>query len=370
MKLIYLTSKRFPATTADHFFVKEMAKAFTKILSKDFLLVVADNTSDELKDISYKSLELKAIRRLGIRYFVWLPYFIWKDGLNNIDTLFFSNDANLLSILIFWKKVFGLKYKIVSDWHMLFENWRDRFVSKNSAKMITTTDHLKDLLVASSGVDNKDVLTAYGGVDLLKFDAVTESVSSLRNRLGLPVDAFIVGYIGFYKTMKMTKGLDTMINALSLIEDNNIKMVFVGGKPDEIEEYKLIAKNTGVADRIVFVPVVPADGMPAYEKAMDVLVIPYPDRPHFRKYGFPMKAYEYLASNRPVLYSNLPIMKEVLAGCAISFEPGSSQDLANKILELKSNPNKGSELVMNASKKVVSCTWLERAKNIVEFVRG
>ena len=71
--------------------------------------------------------------------------------------------------------------------------------------------------------------------------------------------------------------------------------------------------------------------MALYEQASDVLVIPYPDKPHFRLYGFPMKVYEYMASQRPIVYSKLELAEEVLPDCGYGFVPDDPNDLVEKI---------------------------------------
>lgn len=370
MKLIYLTAKKYPASTADHIFIKEMSKAFTKILGNDFTLIVAGNHSDDLNGIRFGSLGLNFKRGLSLWYLIWLPMVVHKKKLNDPETVFFSNDPNLLSVLIVWRFILRFKYKIVSDWHMLFEDWRDRFIARNSDRLIATTEHLKETIFSQCQTPKESILTAYGGVDLERFEGVTGDSSELRSRLKLPTEGLLVGYVGFYKTMGMSKGLDTMISALALIDDRKVKMVFVGGRKDEIEEYEKLAMDKGVQDRVIFVPVTISEKIALYEKAMDILVIPYPNEPHFRKYGFPMKVYEYMASKRPIIYSDLPIIAEVLSDCATSFKAGNARDLADKINYCKAKDQKIEGLADKAFDKVRSYSWERRVANIITFLKG
>jgi len=369
MKLIYLTSKTFPATTADHFFVLEMAKAFALKLKNDFLLVVWNGRGKTLEEIPHYSLGMNTKKGKSLFYFVWLPFFILSKKLYSRDTVFFSNDQPLLSHLFFWKKILGFKYRVISDWHMISGGPKELKSAKKSDGMITTTKHLKDLLVSRFGPSEKKILTAYGGVDLSLFK-VDESREDLRRRLELPEKSFLVGYIGLYKTMGLPKGIDTMIDATALLQGKNITMVFVGGKPDEITEYKAYTGKKKILGYTIFIPVVSSKAVAEYEQAMDALVIPYPDLPHFRNFGFPMKAYEYLASKKPVIYSNLPIMGEVLADCAVSFTPGDSRDLAQKITDIQNSPEKASALVSLGYEKAKDCTWEKRAEKILEFAKA
>ena len=99
--LIYLTSKEYPGRTADHNFVRNMARAFTRIMGRDFLLVVAGGGEVELKGINYLNLELKAKRGRALFYFGWILKFVFEKRKEKIT--FFSNDSYLLLILIFWR---------------------------------------------------------------------------------------------------------------------------------------------------------------------------------------------------------------------------------------------------------------------------
>lgn len=363
MKFVYLTSKTYPATTADHFFMRNMAEAFTKILRSDFTLIVRGNISVELSDINTKYVKAPNHLRI-IFYFFWFPPFILKQRYGK-DVVIFSNDPYLLTISIFWKKLLGFKFKICSDWHQLFRDWRDEYVSLNSDYLVSTSENLKNLISNKFNIDKNKILVAYGGVDLEKFDYCDKPINEIRSLLRLPQDIFLVGYVGFYKTMGMSKGLDTMIKALKFINGEKVKMVFVGGKPGEILEYRLLAKKEGVEGRCIFVGIVDSDLVIKYEKALDILIIPYPNQPHFRDFGFPMKVYEYMASGKPIIYSNLPIMNEVLSDCATSFVADDACDLAEKIQIVIKNKN---DVSFEAKNKVRQYTWAKRAENIIKFI--
>ena len=69
----------------------------------------------------------------------WLPYFFYFFGSLilflkrlSLSAIFFSNDPYLLAHLIRLRKIFRFKYKICSDWHMLYNNWRDKYIAVNS----------------------------------------------------------------------------------------------------------------------------------------------------------------------------------------------------------------------------------------------
>ena len=343
-----------------------MAEAFTKILGENSSFFVRGDISEELKKTNPVSVNAPPHGRF-VFYFLWFPFFVLITRNYGKDTVFFSNDPNLLKVLIFWKKVLRFKYSICSDWHQLFLNSDDKYIAVNSDYLVSTSESLKNLIMKVSGVPSEKILVAYGGVDLNTFTN-SKSKADLRKELGLPEEGFLVGYVGFYKTLGMGKGVDTMIKALSMIADRDVKMVFIGGKDAEIEEYKEMALQLGVSDRAVFLKVVPNSSIPAYEGAMDALAIPYPNKPHFRDYGFPMKVYEYMAIGRPIIYSNLPIIGEMLSDCGLSFEADSGKDLAGKIMALIVDQSLGKNLSDKALEKVKNYSWEKRAQKIIDFV--
>ena len=105
-----------------------------------------------------------------------------------------------------------------------------------------------------------------------------------------------------------------------------------------------------------------------YELAMDILVIPYPDKHHFRNYGFPMKVWEYMASSRPIVYSDLEIIREVLERRATSFQPDNAHSLANAILSVYQDVESAEEISRKNSRDVEAYTWKAKAENILNFI--
>ena len=371
MKLIHLTAKKFQSLSADNIYILNLAEKFNNLLGKDYSIVVASKLSEQFKDTAVINLRLKTLETVFLNfwlpyifYFFWLPFFIFKIK-SNSDAVFFSNESHLLSYLIRFRKIFKFKYKICSDWHMLYNNWRDGYIALNSDFLITTSAKLKNLLIKKTKINPKKILVAYGGVDIDNYRCVDKNEA--RKTLNLPADKNIIGYVGLFKTMGMEKGINTMIESLKNLNENEI-MIFIGGKDEEIKEYKKIAKENGVLERCIFEGRKDFKEVVFYEQASDVLVIPYPDKPHFRLYGFPMKVYEYMASQRPIVYSKLELAEEVLSDCGYGFIPDDPKDLAEKIKEAI-GAKEADEKVKIAYEKVKNYTWQKKAENIVAFIK-
>jgi glycosyltransferase involved in cell wall biosynthesis len=357
MKFIYLTAKKYPGKTADHFYIENLARAFETVLEKDFIFVACDTEQGAVPGVSLQSVSIPTYIKRSVFFFFWIPKF-WRKSKKEAMT-FFTNDQNLLVCLIFWKKVFRLPFTIMADWHMLSETWKDAFIARYADISFSTSLKLENAIRKLASVK---IFTIYGGVDLESYDFEINK-SQLRKQLGLP-EKFLVGYVGLYKTMGMEKGISTMIESLARLP-RDTAMVFVGGKEDEIEFYKEKAEAEHVLDRCLFLPIQNFENVVKYEKAMEALVIPYPDEPHFRNYGFPMKIYEYMASGVPIVYTKLGLLEEVVGDCAYGISPDSPQELATTLQMIQKTPEESRKMTQKALEKVKKCTWIERARNIL-----
>lgn len=146
-------------------------------------------------------------------------------------------------------------------------------------------------------------------------------------------------------------------------------MVFVGGKQEEIDFYKSFAEKEGVLDRCIFRGVLPQEEIIVYEQALDILVIPYPKQPHFEKYGFPMKTYEYMLSKNSIVYSDLTILREVLNPFGFSFKADDSKDLAQVIEYVDNHQNERQEKIELAERMALELTWLKKGRAIITFIK-
>jgi len=350
---IYLTSKRFPATTADHIYIRALAHAFAKRLRERFKLVIAGKPSDDLQGVPVISVAVPSHLR-SFFYFLWFPLFAISLPRSEPNVIF-CNDFNLLSIAVFWRTFFPRRYRICSDWHLLSETWKDKYVISRSDYLITTSRRLKQAICDVDANAESRTEVVYGGVDLSQF---AEKLPS-RTALGLPEKRHLIGYVGLFKTMGQDKGITTMIKSLHDLQVD-FTMVFVGGSDEEIKEYQSIADKEGVSDRCVFIARQPPERVPVFERSMDILVIPYPNDKHFREYGFPMKTYEYLAAERPIVYSDLSILAEVLGGIGKKFTPDDSKSLAEAVRSSMKNQPKHQNLVLY--------TWERKAQAILAFL--
>jgi glycosyltransferase involved in cell wall biosynthesis len=128
----------------------------------------------------------------------------------------------------------------------------------------------------------------------------------IRERLGIPKDAFVLGFAG---SIERWYALDTVIRMLPRILEAvpNAYLLIVGGSLFTAYEKELreLAVRTGVQDRVVFTGLVPYDALPTYIAGMDVGLIPL-SPPQWVDIALPNKFFEYSACGKPILSTPIP----------------------------------------------------------------
>jgi len=172
------------------------------------------------------------------------------------------------------------------------------------------------------------------------------------------------------KTLGMEKGIDTMLIALAHLK-KNISLLLVGGSDSDIQFYKNLADSLGVLSRVRFVGKVSHNEIPTYLKACDVLVAPFPENEHYSYFMSPLKIFEYMASKRPMVVSDLPSIREVLSeNNAMLVTPGNAEALTLGIEQVLGNASLAEKLSGNAFSNSVQYTWEKRAHAILTFAQA
>ena len=110
--------------------------------------------------------------------------------------------------------------------------------------------------------------------------------------------------------------------------------MLVVGKEGRFEENVNLAKRCGVQARVVFTGMVPYTEVPKYISAMDICLIPFA-RGAISENALPLKLFEYMACEKPVITTELAGVKGV-AGDGVMYA-NDAKGYENKISELYGN---------------------------------
>lgn len=174
--------------------------------------------------------------------------------------------------------------------------------------------------VASHLPDLKNVLVVENAVDPQIFRPLPKH--ECRQRLGLPVNALLVGVAG---ALSASRGIGVLADACRILREKGLPVqLAVAGvrdrdyrQPSGDEGYDL-----GVLDQQV---------VPTFLNSLDVAVVSNRDSA-FGRYCFPVKFYEVLACRVPLAAASVGAIHELLRGNpGLLFQPGDAQGLASVI---------------------------------------
>jgi len=365
MKLIYCTSLTLPPFgMANRMHVLDMAKSFCGKLGDSFYLGGKDIKLDipEVKTVNFNTTKSY---KLSFKYLK----FIKKEKIEYVHT----REPHLLLFLILYNKLFfRLKIKFAYEVHTISSrSFRDKIIeillARWSDYLIFITKYLRDHYIEKYNCLNKKTLIASDAVNLNIFD-IDINKEEARKKLDLPLGKKIIGYCGRFRTMDMEKGIINIFKALKILDDD-IVFVAMGGKPRHVEYYIEKSKIFKVDSKSIIRGHFTQDIVALYQKAADVLLMPFPDIHHYRYYMSPMKMFEYMASKRPVIVSDLPSIREVLnAKNCVFCKPGDPIDLAKKIKLVLKNDELARNIADQAYQDAKNYTWDKRVEKIVRFL--
>ena len=122
--------------------------------------------------------------------------------------------------------------------------------------------------------------------------------------------------------MMKDRGCEQLVDAMRDIE--GAVLVFLGGGPLRPALQKQAA-DAGIADRIRFVDSVPSDRLPAYTASADLGITLLQDTCLNHRFALPNKLFQYFMAGLPVVASDLPEIRRVVAphDTGILVEPGN-----------------------------------------------
>lgn len=378
MKLIYIANIGLPSDWAHSVQIMKMCEAFAQN-GADVELVVSSGRNSGYNTDPFSFYNIKPIFKitkvLSVNLFPGNPSAVWYWI--RVISFLISSKIYLLTKkydFIYTREIYAGFFfkKIVFERHSVSKKVTKRQVIffNISKGVIVLTSFIKSKLT-DFGVDPKKIFIAPDAVRIEDFSEMF-STEVARAKINLPKDIHLFGYIGTLKTMGMEKGVSTAIDSLVFLPTTYCLYV-VGGEYDDIEYYKKYALEKKVNDRVIFSGKVPHKDIPLHISACDILVSPFPKNEHYSYYMSPLKIFEYMASKKPVVVSDLPSLREVLEDrkTALFVPPNDPEKLASSIEYIINDKNFGEEIANNAYQKVVKdYTWKNRAEKILKFIQS
>lgn len=233
------------------------------------------------------------------------------------------------------------------------------------------TLHLADAIICPSNV-TRDYIASFG-LDRKRVTVIPNGVSP-SDFLPTPLPARdgrepVLLYIG---TLADWQGLDIVIKALpKILNVQPVKLRIVGR--GRSRQRKMLAKQIrklGLEDHVIVQPAVPHHEIPELIAKADICIAPLAlnDR-NVTQGACPIKVLEYMAAGRPLLASNMPIVRELVRDDVdgLLFSPNDPEDLARQANLLLRDMELSQRLAESAAAHVrEKFTWHESQKKLLK----
>lgn len=303
-----------------------------------------------------------------IGFFIMLGTFniavVWYALLRRLrpETIIYAHDERDLVLLLPFFKRFFLE---IHDFYKSNAGWLNKLCLPQMSGLIVTNRFKMQALKDDFGIEEKRMLHQPNAVDVTMFSG-KRSIEEVRAKLNLSPRGKIVLYTGH---LFGWKGVDTLLQAAPLLSPET-KVYFLGGTDEDIEIFKEKARDLGAKNVIIAGRKSHAE-IPLWQRAANVLVLPNTAREEVsRTETSPVKLFEYMASETPIVASDLPAIRNVVDETMVTFfEPDNPEALAKAIQYVLAHVNDCKIKAKKAYREVQQYSWELRGKNITAFMK-
>ena len=173
--------------------------------------------------------------------------------------------------------------------------------------------------------------------------------------------------LGFIGSFHYWHGVENLIRIIDKIvpTEKGAKFLLVGSGGAKESEIRNFVKKKGYGDNVIFTGSVPHSKVGQYISVMDIVLAPYPQLEFF--YFSPMKLYEYMASGKAIVASNMGQIGEIIydGENGLLYDPDDIESMIGGIRQLIKDTELRHKLGANARDSIIEYhNWNSRAKKL------
>lgn len=368
MKICYLAKTQIPSRRANSVHIMKMCQAFARN-GHDVTLLLPKEGADEKVDV-YSYYDVEPIFKIE-----WLPWyqvkgqnFLYAGGIK-------KRLAALKPDLVYGRYLHGCLAAVLGGHPVIFEmhatmeeqsrlsQWLfSRLVkNKNLKRIVMISEALRRYCVKKYNISEEIAFVAHDGADMQP----DQEKSLKTDRSNAAIRA---GYVG---SLYPGKGMELIYKLLEKCPDVHFDVV--GGDEKDIQLWAEKCRNY---NNITFHGFLPQSELPSLWAEFDILLAPYQSKVLIQgkedvaSWMSPLKIFEYMAAKKPIIASDLPVLREVLNTSNALLVPCEDLDGWRQAIDQCLNPEFREILVKNAYDDFKNhYTWTARAKNVISFTQ-
>jgi glycosyltransferase involved in cell wall biosynthesis len=304
MTIVYMSNAIIPSQSANSIHVMKMCNAFSKYFKTTLFAIEGELNTDPYKYYgSVKNFSLITIKKsnnyIGSIKYIITVLFMFK---NDKDTFVYGRNTLVLFLLSLVRA--NVAYEVHAIPSNKFRKLIERIIfnQKKFKKLIVISKALKkDYLQIFPDLKSSDIVVAHDGADLPKKKMVQRIV----------IKTFKVGYVGH---LYQGRGIEIIIQLAKNFPE--IEFSVVGGLDKDV---KFWLKETAEINNIKFHGHVSHSALGEFYRIFDIMLAPYQiginqcdGKSDTSRWMSPMKIFEYMSYSKPIISSDIPVLREVL----------------------------------------------------------
>ncbi len=231
---------------------------------------------------------------------------------------------------------------------------------KRASKIITISQSSKNDIINFYKVESEKVAVVYPGIKKVSSSKYqVESMEKIREKYGIKGD-----YILFVGTLQPRKNIVRLVEAMSELENKEVKLVVVGKKGWMFEEILKSPQKFGVSNRVKFLESVPDEDLPSLYENAQCFVLPSLYE------GFGLPVLEAMQNGCPVIVSKVSSLPEAGGDAALYINPQDSSDIAEKIDKVLSDENLRGQMIRKGYEQVKKFSWEKSAAETLKVLES
>jgi len=230
------------------------------------------------------------------------------------------------------------------------------FFLKRADRILTVSGNTADDLVRFYGMDKKELIVNYNGVNTNNYSLSSHHDEKIRLN-----DKPYILYVA--RIEHPGKNHLNLIKAYEQLDEKlkeKYDLVLIGGDWNGAQTVHQYAEQSADSERIRFLGYVANDALPQYYRQASLFVFPS----FYEGFGIPMV--EAMASATPVAASNTSSLPEVGGDAALYFDPKDPMDISNTMTKILSSEECGRRMREAGLEQVKKFDWDKHAQILLE----